>query len=331
MLIREIAPETLSLLSRIHHSSKKHQVRQRAHCLTLLNQGYAVSELSTIFSVTKPTLYNWINNWEKHGILGLYDQPGRGRNRTFTPEQEAQIYAWVQASPIQLNQVLVKIKETWNISISKKTLKRVIKRLGMSWHRFRRSPAGRPLDADYQEKKQELEELERRDTDGEISLYYMDESGFGLIPCIPYGWQPIGQYLELLSCLGKRLNVLGFLRRNLDFEVYVSEQTINSDVVINCIETFFSNHSKPVFIVVDNASIHTSNSIYFKCQEWEERGIHIFYLPTYSPHLNLIEKLWKFMKYYWIEVDAYKSWNSLVEYVERVLKGIGEEYKINFV
>ncbi|MGK7891511.1 MAG: IS630 family transposase, partial [Leptolyngbyaceae cyanobacterium] len=39
----------------------------------------------------------------------------------------------------------------------------------------------------------------------------------------------------------------------------------------------------------------------------------------------------KFMKYYWIEVDAYKSWNSLVEYVERVLKGIGEEYKINFV
>lgn len=331
ILIREISPETLSLLNRIYRSSKKHQVRQRAQFFILLHQGYKIPQLSTIFSVTKATLYNWINGWEQCGILGLYDKPGRGRKSTFTSEQEEQIYEWVQASPIQLNKVLAQIKEAWGITISKKTLKRIIKRLGMSWHRFRRIPAGRPLEAEYQEKKQELEELERRDAAGEISLYYMDESGFGLIPCIPYGWQPISQYVHLLSCMGKRLNVLGFLRKNLDFEVYVSEQTINSDVVINCIDTFFSDHSEPVFIVADNASIHTSNSMYFKSQEWAERGIHIFYLPTYSPHLNLIEKLWKFMKYYWIEIDAYKCWSSLVEYVERVLNGIGGEYKINFV
>ncbi|MDJ0898027.1 MAG: IS630 family transposase, partial [Xenococcus sp. MO_188.B8] len=43
------------------------------------------------------------------------------------------------------------------------------------------------------------------------------------------------------------------------------------------------------------------------------------------------EHLWKFMKYHWIEINAYRCWNSLVEYVERVLREFGDKYIINFV
>lgn len=201
----------------------------------------------------------------------------------------------------------------------------------MSWHRFRRGTAGTPPQLEYQEKQKQLEELKQKDATGEIALYFMDESGFCLIPCIPYGWQPVGQYLDLLSRLSKRLNVLGFLRLNLELEAYVSEQTINSDVIIHCIEQFFGESGTPVVIVMDQASIHTSNAMYFKRQEWEERGITLFELPTYSPHLNLIEHLWKFMKYHWIEISAYQGWNNLVEYVEMVLREFGDKYIINFV
>ena len=117
-----------------------------------------------------------------------------------------------------LNSVLARIKETWDITTSKKTLKRVLKGLEISWHRFRRGTAVHPDTAEYQKKQQQLEELKRQDANGEIALYFMDESGFCLIPCVPYGWQPIGQYLELLSCRSKRLNILGFLQRNLELE-----------------------------------------------------------------------------------------------------------------
>ena len=65
--------------------------------------------------------------------------------------------------------------------------------------------------------------------------------------------------------------------------------------------------------------------------EWSQKNLEIFWLPTYSPKLNLIEILWKFMKYEWIEVEAYSSWESLVEYVTNVLNKIGTEYVINFV
>lgn len=36
------------------------------------------------------------------------------------------------------------------------------------------------------------------------------------------------------------------------------------------------------------------------------------------------------MKYEWIEIDAYSSWQTLVNYVEKVIRYFGKEYVINF-
>ena len=201
----------------------------------------------------------------------------------------------------------------------------------MSWHRLRRAVGGHPDPVEYEAKKEQLEELKRLEDAGEIDLYYMDEAGFCLIPCIPYGWQPIGETMEIESRHSPRLNVLGLMNRGNHLEAYVSEQSITSDVVITCIDTFFPDPEKRTVIVVDQASIHTSYAIEDKLEEWQERQIEIFVLPSYSPELNLIEILWRFMKYEWIEISAYRCWQSLVEYVEKVLKNFGEDYVINFV
>ncbi len=55
--------------------------------------------------------------------------------------------------------------------------------------------------------------------------------------------------------------------------------------------------------------------------EWEQKNLKIFWLPTYSPKLNLIEILWKFTKYEWIEVDAYASLSSLIKYLRYIFRG----------
>ncbi|MBC6473073.1 MAG: hypothetical protein GDA48_09860 [Hormoscilla sp. GM102CHS1] len=51
-------------------------------------------------------------------------------------------------------------------------------------------------------------------------------------------------------------------------------------------------------------------------------------LASDSPELNIIEILWRFIKYEWLNIDAYESWKSLVKAVEDVLQG--GKYKINF-
>jgi len=267
-------------------------------------------------------MYNWLNRWEYEGMLGLYNKPGRGRKKTFDSAQSAQIRDWVKLEPRQLKQVVQNIKQKWDINISTETIKRIIKKLCMSWHRMRRGVGGKPDPIEYKEKTKNLSELRHLEDEGKLDLYYLDESGFCGIPCVPYGWQDIGEYLSIDSRRTKRLNVLGIMTRQNTLHAYVSEQTINFDVIIACIDTFFAVVERPTFIVVAQASIDTSNAIFDKLEEWKERGLTIFELPTYSPELNLIEILWRFIKYEWLEIDAYSSWQFLVSYVEKILKKI---------
>jgi transposase len=319
------------MLKRIYRQSSHHQVRQRAHCILLYEEGYSIKELQDIFKISRKTIYNWFNAWEERGLIGLYNRPGQGRKPKFTPEQQAEIREWTEEHRRQLKQVVNKIKEQWDISVSTKTIKRVLKSLHMSWHRLRRDVGGQANAAEYAEKLAQLTELKRLDEAGEIDLYYLDETGFCLIPTVPYGWQPVGETIGIPSRRSDRLNVLGVMNRSNQLQSYVSLQSITSEVVIACIDDFFSNVDKLTVIVVDQASIHTSVFIQDQLEEWQERQIQIFRLPSYSPELNLIEILWRFIKYEWIEVSAYKCWQSLVEYVEKVLREFGENYVINFV
>ena len=54
------------------------------------------------------------------------------------------------------------------------------------------------------------------------------------------------------------------------------------------------------------------------------------YLSAYSPGLNLIEILWRQMKYTWLPLSAYLSFERLREEVHRLLGGYGTDHAINF-
>jgi transposase len=167
-----------------------------------------------IFQVSYKTIYNWLNRWESEGMVGLYNKPGRGRKRTFNPAQEETIREWVKQEPRQLKKVLQLVKEEWGIEISAETIKRILKKYSMSWHRMRRDVGGEPDPEEYKEKQAQIEEFKRLEDEGKINLYYLDETGFCLIPFVPYAWQDIGEYLTIKSRRSSRLNVLGIMNRN---------------------------------------------------------------------------------------------------------------------
>ncbi len=120
------------------------------------------------------------------------------------------------------------------------------------------------------------------------------------------------------------------MNRYQELDAYTFEGTITSEVVISCLDKFAENLPIKTFVVMDKASFHRSKKIQDKINEWQQKNLEIFWLPSYSPQLNLIEILWRFMKYEWIEMDAYSSWQNLVNYVEKVIRDFGKEYVINF-
>jgi len=73
----------IRFLQSIHRESKKHYVRERAHCILLSYQKYEVAELARIFGKTKRTIYTWLDSWETQHFVGLYDQEGRAENQTW--------------------------------------------------------------------------------------------------------------------------------------------------------------------------------------------------------------------------------------------------------
>jgi len=165
---------------------------------------------------------------------------------------------------------------------------------------------------------------------GKLKIYYGDESGFSLDPCISYGWQPPGEYVGITPAGGRRINAFGLMSRDNDLHAYTFEKSVNSEVVAACIDEFAKTVAMKTVIVLDNASIHCSKEFNLKLGEWREKGIRIFYLPPYSPHLNLIETLWRKMKYDWLKPSDYDSMDTLRDAVENILASVGKELKIEF-
>lgn len=328
--IRGLSRETVKILKRIEKQSKYYQVRTRALCIQLSFERWEIKELIKIFKVSRNTIYNWLNDWEKYQLIGLYNQKGRGRKSKLNEEQKKQLKKWVKQNPKQLDKAQEKVKKQWQINISKDTIKRIIKKKKMGWYRIKRKVKGSPEEKEYNQKKKELEKLQEREKKGEIDLYYGDETGFCLIPCIPYAWQESQEKIEIKSSSSKRLNVLGFLNKSNDLESYMFSCSINSEVVVACIDKFSEKINKETVLVIDNASIHQNQNLWDKQIEWEKKGLKIFFLPKYSPQLNKIEILWRFIKYQWLEIEAYESYSNLVKAVENILVNFGLEYTINF-
>jgi transposase len=329
--IQDLTNETIHLLERLYKRSRYPRVRQRAQCILLSHEGYTVSELVRIFRVDRMTIYNWFNTWETRRFPGLYDRPGKGNTPKLTPTQREQVKAWAQEFPRKIGKLKALIQETFDIVVSSCTIRRMLKALGVTWRRVRRKVKGAPDPQEYEQKQQELEALQTQHDKGEIDLRYVDQSGFCLIPLLPYAWQVKGETIELPSSSSrKRLNVIGFLNTDNVLQAYTFECTIDSEIMIACIDDLAQQVTKPTVLVMDQASIHTSEAFMDCLPRWKEQGIEIFHLPTYSPELNLIEHLWRFIKYEWLDFDAYESWKHLVAYVEDVLRNVGTEYKINF-
>jgi transposase len=171
-----------------------------------------------------------------------------------------------------------------------------------------------------------FEELSQTD---EIDVYYGDEAGVSLYPMVPYAWQFPDEIVVLPSERSSRLNCLALLSRANDCFFRTKEGKVDSVWVADQITEFSLTLSRPTVLVLDNASVH-KKAFKDHFSLWEEHGLFIFFLPPYSPHLNIVEILWKKVKYEWLQVKDYADKNTLHEAVGHILSEVGKSLTIAF-
>jgi transposase len=175
-----------------------------------------------------------------------------------------------------------------------------------------------------------LAELERLSKLDLIDLYYGDESRVSIEPCVPYGWQFKDERVFMPSSKGAGLNCFALLSRanNLLFET--TRGRITSEFIIEQLERLSFSIKKMTVMVLDNARAHTSNKVQERRSFWQARGLFIFYLPPYSPHLNIAERLWRKLKYEWLQPSDYATTDGLFYQVRQALAAVGKGLKMRF-
>jgi len=173
----------------------------------------------------------------------------------------------------------------------------------------------------------ELERLSKLDL---IDLYYGDESRVSIDPCVPYGWQFKDEQVFMPSAKGSGLNCFALLTRANDLLFETTRQRITSGFIIEQLERLSFSIKKTTVLVLDNARVHKSKQVQERRPFWQARGLFIFYLPPYSPHLNIAETLWRKLKHEWLQPADYATTDGLFYRVRQALAAVGSVLKIKF-
>lgn len=165
---------------------------------------------------------------------------------------------------------------------------------------------------------------------GEIDLYYGDETHICSQGYVPYGWQFPDEQVCFLTDKSYKFNCLGFIDRSNQCRWKITQENIDSAFVLDFLDKFSFEIQRTTFLVLDNARIHKAKAIKERIPYWRKRGLYLFFLPPYSPHLNIAETLWRKLKKEWIDPADYLSKDDLAYAINRCLAAMGKEQKIKF-
>jgi transposase len=172
----------------------------------------------------------------------------------------------------------------------------------------------------YNKANEELAEFKILAGKEKIKLIYLDESGFaGDLP-VNYSWTKKGQqkHIPKINNSNTKINVLGLFDYKKQQMAYSTTQDkMDSEMFISLFDITKPESKVPVYIVLDNYSIHTSKKTKKKRIEWEKENIFFYHIPPSCPELNLIEGKWRNLKHNRIRKRYFDNSNDLESTVKR--------------
>lgn len=217
------------------------------------------------------------------------------------------------------------LKDTYHKTYSLSGVRKLLKRLGFSFHKVSsflfkaKRDQQEAFVKDYEQDKPKVQSQgwRRYFIDGVHPLYGME--------VLYYCWLPVGKRLELGVGGGrKRLNILGAFCPD-DHEYLdrrYTDKNLTAQSVIELFETMMAKHpgTKQFRIYLDNARYQHAKILKAWVEQTKaDRGVtfDLKHLPAYSPNLNLIERLWKFMR-----KEALQTWHESFEKMQEAVAGV---------
>lgn len=282
-------------LKHTHKQTREKRLADRIKAVLMLHFGFTYEQIKQALLLDEVTVRRYVKQFQQKGIDGLLEYRYCGGKTRLTEQQEAELRVFLRDNTKRTAKEIVDhIQKTYAISFSVIGVTKLLHRLGFTY----KKPKVIPGKADkiqqdifikkYTEIKGTLGSKDR--------IYFLDATHPEHNTQAEYGWILKGKKYDkyIKTNTGReRLNLNGAFNIAEKRAIVVEEKTINATSVITLLEIVKKKqpHGK-VYLILDNAKYHHARMV----NNWflnHPRFKRIF-LPSYSPNLNIIERLWRF-------------------------------------
>lgn len=300
-------------------------VQKRMHSIYLkCALQYEHKEIGKILNRHPNTITQDVLLVQSKGIEGL-KQVNYGTNTSDLAEHAKTIKSHFETNPpMSIKHARQMIKELTGIEKSITRTRAFMKRIGLKCIKTGHVPA--KADREKQEKYLENElnpAIELAQT-GEIHLLFMDAAHFVLAPFLCCLW--CFKRIFIKAPAGrKRVNVLGAVNAITKQVHFTANQTyVNAETIVEFLHQLriYYFDMKPIYIVLDNARYQHCQLVRYIAWQF---GIKLLFLPPYSPNLNIIERLWKFVKKKCLYAKYYDSFDKFQNAIFDTMKKVNSD------
>jgi transposase len=272
------------------------RVVRRANALVLLNDGWSCQQVAAALLVDDDTVRTWHSLYAEHGLTGVVVFNHKGSESHLTSAQEAALFEWVRATLPRDSAVIgAWIAETYGVAYSHTGLLALLHRLGLHY----RKPAMVSPRLDAAKQKAFIEAYERL-----MNALRPDEAAVFVDAVHPTHqarvvgcWAPEDEKIAIAPSSGRdRVNIHGAVNLETGETRVLEVQTVDAKSTILLLMAILAAYPtmRMIHVFLDNAAYHHARVV----REWlarEGSRITLHFIPSYSPHLNSIERLWGVM------------------------------------
>jgi putative transposase len=281
--------------------------RDRVEMVLLSAAGWSVPQIAQHLKYCAATVRRVFVQFQSRGPAGLrHQRPGPPPDQARRAQVERELTRlWEQERTWTTRQLAAALGKA-GITLSPRQVRRYLHALRARYGRTARS----------QRQRQDPDRL----VAGQLRLASLDECGFSPSLPVTWSWHLPGRrkFIPYENPPRRRLNAIAALVHDQAETTLwwgTAPRSLTAHDLLHVVRTL-PHGDKPLLVVLDNASIHTSRVVREARPELEAAGIFLDYLPSYSSELNEIEPYFGVIKYYDLPERTYPSLTALQEAVE---------------
>ena len=275
-----------------HKRERDGRIRDRIKAVLLTDEGWTPQQIAKVLLISDQAVRDHVRDYCHSNKLcpssgGSEEKLSKQQSELLEDHLDNHTYLYVK-------DIVAYVQNKWSVSYTVHGMRGWLQRHGFSY----KKPAIVPGKADKEAQAKWLANYEKlkHNLGADETICFMD----GVHPThnveVAYGWIKRGVRKEIPANTGRsRINLCGAIDMISHQLTFQEDQTLDAESTIRFfrrLEDAYPNHEK-VHVFCDNARYYRNKKVK---KYLEDSKIILHFLPPYSPNLNPIERLWKWMK-----------------------------------